>query len=125
MLGGITVMLLACAAPSGLEVPERPEDNVTELRSLEGVTLDEITRRFGPPTKSRTFSMAECCTEFTIELYNTYSPGDPAHAAVEIQELTYRYSGYAMTLWLHVPRKASPGAWEVLDTCVYTDEVEF
>jgi hypothetical protein len=31
------------------------------------------------------------------------------------------YSGYSLTVWLH----QVDGAWQVLETCRYSDDVEF
>ncbi len=64
--------------------------------------------------------MADCCHEFTIELYNTYPP-DEGHDAVEIHEWTWRYWGYSLTVWSH----EIEGDWRVLDTIRYDDGVEF
>ncbi|MFT4974371.1 MAG: hypothetical protein ACI8S6_000253 [Myxococcota bacterium] len=104
------------------EVPGPPVDSVDELRELEGVTAEQIAQRFGPPSEEHSFMMAECCHEFEIELYNTYPPGTPESATTQIRQLTYKYDGYAMTLWLHAP---SGGGWVVLETSRYGDNVEF
>lgn len=118
-----TTTTATTASTPGFEEPgpPPPPSHADELHALEGVSADEISRRFGPPTSSRSFTMAECCSEFSIELYNTYRPDDPSTAAVEIQQRDYDYDGYTMTLWLHAPQ----GSWVVLETSRYGDDVEF
>jgi hypothetical protein len=100
--------------------PGRPDGGVDELHEWEGRSEAEVRTRFGPTTRAKTFVMGDCCHEFEIELYNTYPPGK-GHDAVEIQQLTWVYSGYSLTVWLH----QVDGAWQVLETCRYSDDVEF
>ncbi|MEZ4383816.1 MAG: hypothetical protein R3A79_20960 [Nannocystaceae bacterium] len=102
------------------EVPGPPASGVDELPALHGETEAELLARFGAPTSRRTFTMAECCTEFEIELYNTYRPNE-GHDAVEIHEWTWAYTGYALTVWFH----RQGDAWLALDTSIYDDGVEF
>ncbi len=64
--------------------------------------------------------MGECCSEFEIELYNTYPPNS-GHEAVVIRRWDWDFEGYAVTVWFHL----DGGAWVVLDTSRYSDDVEF
>ena len=91
-----------------------------ELRRLEGRTEAEVLAEFGEPSTRHAFTMAHCCDEFQIELRNTY-PRGKGHDAVEIHEYTWAYDGYLLTVWLHDPGKG----WEVLNTLLYGDTVEF
>lgn len=100
--------------------PGPPAGGVDELRRLEGRSEAEVLAELGSPSARRTFAMADCCHEFEIELYNTYPPGK-GHDAVEIHEWTWRYDGYALTVWLHDPGSG----WQVLETSRYADDVEF
>jgi hypothetical protein len=101
--------------------PGPPVDGVDELKSLEGLTEAQLVAELGEPNSKREFPMKECCTEFQIELYNTYPPDEPAHADVMIREWTWSYDGYAVTVWLHRVDET----WVVLDTSRYSDDVEF
>jgi hypothetical protein len=100
--------------------PGPPSGAPDELHHLEGRSEAAILAEFGEPSSKRTFTMAQCCTEFQIELYNTYPP-NAGHEKVEIQEWTWAYDGYALTVWLH----DKGNAWEVLETSRYSDDVEF
>jgi hypothetical protein len=79
-----------------------------------------VIEELGPPTSKRELRMGDCCTEFEIELYNTYPP-NAGHEAVVIQQWTWAYDGYAVTLWFHPVE----GTWTVLETSRYSDDVEF
>jgi hypothetical protein len=100
--------------------PGPPVGDVDELKELEGKPEAEVLAALGEPTTKREFQMRECCTEFQIEIYNTYPPG-AGHDDVLIREWTWDYEGYAVTIWLH----EHDGAWLALDTCRYSDDVEF
>lgn len=91
-----------------------------ELHRLEGQPEPAVLAEFGEPTSKREFSMGECCSEFEIELYNTYPP-DAGHDGVRIRQWNWDYDGYTLTVWLH----ARDGVWQVLETSRYTDDVEF
>jgi hypothetical protein len=105
------------AKPPG---PPPGPSGVDELHRLEGQPETAVLAEFGEPSRKREFPMRECCTEFAIELYNTYPP-DGGHGDVVIREWTWDYEGYDLTVWLH----QREGAWEVLETCRYSDDVEF
>ncbi len=79
-----------------------------------------MLEELGPPTSKRELRMGDCCSEFEIELYNTYPP-NAGHEAVVIQQWTWAYDGYAVTLWFH----SVEGMWTVLETSRYSDDVEF
>ncbi len=101
--------------------PGPPARGVDELRYLEGEREDEVREALGPPASESKFTMAQCCSEFEIELYNTYPPDDGKHAKVRIRQLDWDYEGYRVTLWLH----QRDGEWVVLETSRYSDNVEF
>lgn len=109
-------------APTSVEEPGPPQNDVgaDELHELEGQSEAAIVKKFGEPESQREFTMADCCTEFSVELLNTYPP-DKGHDEVEIREWTWDYEGYKLTVWLH--QKA--GEWQVLETSRYSDDVEF
>ena len=111
----------ACGGDDG--TPGPPRRGADKLRELDGKTEAAIRDRLGEPTRTKTFTMAECCHEFEIELYNTYPPDDPATATVPIQEWTYDYDGYALTLWLHAPDPVR--GWVVLNNIRYDDDIRF
>lgn len=100
--------------------PGPPVDDVDELKELEGKAEAAVVAQLGEPSNKRSFPMSECCTEFQIELYNTYPP-DGDHGEVQIHEWTWGYDGYALTVWFH----ERDGTWLALDTCRYSDDVEF
>ncbi|MCA9639014.1 MAG: hypothetical protein KC420_23460, partial [Myxococcales bacterium] len=100
--------------------PGPPVDDVDELPELHGKTEADVAARFGEPTSRRSFTMSECCTEFQVELLNTYKPKS-GHDDVEIHEWTWAFDGYALTVWFH----RQGDAWVALDTCRYSDDVEF
>ncbi|HFE44156.1 MAG TPA: hypothetical protein ENJ18_01500 [Nannocystis exedens] len=100
--------------------PPDPADGVDELPRLHGQRAAELRAEFGEPDSKREFAMADCCTEFEIELYNTYPPNS-GHDEVKIREWTWKYGGYALTVWLH----KQGDNWRVLDTCRYGNDVEF
>ncbi|MCA9635535.1 MAG: hypothetical protein KC420_05810, partial [Myxococcales bacterium] len=110
----------AAAAPGRPPGPPEGSSGVDEVKRLEGVGEAALLAELGEPTRRREFTMAECCTEFQIELLNTYPPKS-GHEAVVIREWTWTYEGYALTAWLHEVE----GEWRVLDTCRYSDDVEF
>ena len=113
---------LADEAGSDAKEPGPPQNEVgaDELHRLEGEPESALLAELGQPTRKREFTMSECCTEFSIELYNTYPP-DAGHEAVPIHEWTWDYEGYALTVWLH----QHEGEWQVLETSRYSDDVEF
>ncbi len=109
----------AAAAPQP-PGPPNSDTFVDELPRLHGQTESALRAEFGEPSSKREFAMADCCTEFEIELYNTYPP-DSGHERVMIRDWTWKYEGYALTVWLH----QRDGKWQVLDTSRYSDDVEF
>ena len=109
------------AGTNDRRVPGPPQGGVDELGALEGKPLTDVLAELGPPTTEREFAMRDCCHEFEIELYNTYPPGEPAHADVKVRECTWKYAGYSVTAWSHLVGDV----WTVLDTSRYADGVEF
>ncbi len=110
-------------APSQAPTPPGPPTNAAgadELHELEGQPRAAIVERFGEPTRKREFTMADCCSEFSIELLNTYPP-KAGHDAVVIHEWTWDYDGYALTIWFH----QQDGEWRALETSRYSDDVRF
>jgi len=95
-------------------------DGADELPRLEGQLERDLLAEFGEPTTKRAFTMAACCTEFEIELHNTYPP-HAGHDAVEIHQWDWDYDGYTLTVWLH----RVDGEWSVIETSRYSDDVEF
>jgi len=75
----------------------------------------------GEPTSRGEFLMSECCSEFEIELYNTYRPEDPNNVNIRIRQLDWAYDGYRVTVWFHQPA----GEWVALETSRYSDNIEF
>ncbi|MCA9654453.1 MAG: hypothetical protein KC501_31330 [Myxococcales bacterium] len=110
----------ATPSPGTRKEPGPPSGNTDKLTRLVGVGEAALLAEFGEPSSTRSFTMGDCCNEFEIELYNTYPPGK-GHDAVEIHEYTWAYDGYLLTVWLHDPGKG----WEVLNTLLYGDTVEF
>jgi len=108
-------------APSTATPPGPPSGGVDELPELHGQSESQLVLRFGAPSTRREFSMAECCTEFDIELFNTYRPERKDLASIRIIALEWDFDGYAVTAWLH----RVGDAWQVLDTSRYSDGVEF
>lgn len=112
-------------APAGRGVlraePGPPEGGVDELPRLHGRAEADLVTELGEPDHRREFTMADCCTEFTVELLNTYPAERPENADVPIRELTWDYDGYHLTVWLHRPE----GRWIALDTIRYSDGVDF
>ncbi len=111
----------APAKAAGPRPPGPPSGSTDELPRLHGASKAVLLEEFGEPTTKREFTMGECCTEFEIELLNTY-PKDGRHEAVEIHQWTWVYDDYSLTVWLH--DTGWPG-WEVLDTIRYLNDVEF
>lgn len=112
----------ASDAPQSAErdPPGPPVDGVDKLPHLRGRSQDGVIEELGPPTSKQELRMGDCCSEFEIELYNTYPPNS-GHEAVVIQQWTWAYDGYAVTLWFHLVA----GTWTVLETSRYSDDVEF
>jgi hypothetical protein len=101
--------------------PPAGEGGADELHALEGRGEAELVAELGAPDREHEFVMRDCCTEFQIELYNTYPPGVAEHAEVPIREWTWQYDGYALTVWLH----RLGDVWTVLETSRYSDDTEF
>lgn len=112
----------ATPAPAAPEVyvPEAPPGAPDELPELHGKTDAQILAHLGPPTRKEAFTMGECCSEYDIELYNTYPP-QMGHDAVPIERWTWVYSGFTVALWFHKVE----GTWTVLDTVRYGEGTEF
>ena len=100
--------------------PGPPERGADELHQLEGLAESVLIGEFGEPTRESEFTMSECCDEFDIELRNTY-PQHAGHDDVVIRRRDWDYDGYTLTVWLH----EVDGAWKVLETIRYRDDVEF
>ena len=100
--------------------PGPPERGADELHQLEGLAESVLIGEFGEPTRESEFTMSECCDEFDIELRNTY-PEHAGHDDVVIRRRDWDYDGYTLTVWLH----EVDGAWKVLETSRYRDDVEF
>ena len=120
-------------APADADAPEQPppsfdpkppgppaNNGVDELHRLEGALETDLLHEFGEPSSRREFPMGECCSEFEIELYNTYPP-KAGHDKVVIRQWDWDYEGYTLTVWLH----QLEGQWVALETCRYGDGVEF
>lgn len=113
------------AAPPAVQAPtfaapEAPTGAPDELPELHGKTDAEILAHLGPPASNEAFTMGACCSEYDIELYNTYPPGQ-GHEAVPIERWTWLYDGYVVALWFHKVE----GTWTVLDTLRYGEGTEF
>lgn len=106
--------------PKKLYVPAAPTGAPDELPELHGQTDTQILAHMGPPTRKNAFVMGECCSEYDIELYNTYPPGK-GHDAVNIERWTWIYDGYIVALWFHKVE----GTWTVLDTVRYDEGTDF
>ncbi len=100
--------------------PGPPVDDVDKLPHLRGRSEAQVTEELGPPTSTGEQRMGECCSEFEVELYNTYPP-NAGHDAVVIRRWDWDYEGYAVTVWFHL----DGDGWVVLDTSRYSDDVEF
>ena len=103
-----------------LHVPAAPTGAPDELPELHGQTDAQILAHMGPPTSKEALTMGECCTEYDIELYNTYPP-NVGHDAVKIERWTWIYDGFVVALWFH----QVDGTWTVLDTVRYDEGTEF
>lgn len=120
----IAILVGACTAGDPMTArrgPGPPTNGVDELRELHGLSEAQLVARLGQSGSQREFSMAECCTEFEIELNNTYRPERTDRAKIRIRALTWDYDGYRVTAWLH----RAGGGWRVLDTIRYADGVSF
>ncbi len=109
-------------APAAAPVPSAHEchHGIDALSQLEGKTEAQLITLYGEPNTKKTFTMADCCHEFEIELYNTYPPGK-GHDAVEIHQMTWRDGEDLLTVWAHRPKSD----WVILDTLCYLEGTEF
>ena len=106
------------AGPPG---PPAGGSGADELGYLEGDTQAQVIESLGEPAGRGEFAMSECCSEFEVELHNTYRPGDPNNVNVRIRQLDWAYDGYRVTVWFHQPA----GEWVALETSRYSDGIEF
>ena len=95
-------------------------DRPVELILLRRQDLDAVLVALGPPATESEFAMSECCSEFRIELWNTYPPDDPAAESVRIRELTWDLSGHYLTVWAD----SASGRWQVLENVIYPQGTE-
>lgn len=95
-----------------------PTEVLTEFKDK---TKTELVGYYGPPHHTREFLMSACCTEFTIGLWNTYPPSNPANAHVAIQEIQWDYPLHHMTMWLH----RIDGEWRVVTGLRWKKGVDF
>ncbi|MFT5585947.1 MAG: hypothetical protein ACI9VR_003543 [Cognaticolwellia sp.] len=115
--------LAAASAPPAAPaffVPPAPTGPPDGLPDLHGQTDAQILAYMGPPTKKRAFTMADCCSEYDIELYNTYAPNG-GHDAVAIEHWSWAYDGYTAALWFH----QIDGTWTVLNSVRYGEGTDF
>lgn len=96
-------------------------DAPRRVTNLHGLTESQVTATLGPPVRTHEFTMAECCDEFRVELYNTYPPDEAAHAEVRIRELWWKDGEYWVTVWLH----RQDAEWIVLDSLRWHKELVF
>jgi len=98
-------------------------DSVEELTELHGKAEQEIIAIMGEPDYEgeQILHQGSTLPEFYIELYNTYSPDDPATEGVVIRELQWEYDGYSKVLFLHLVGNE----WMVLESVRWEDGVEF
>ncbi len=120
------------APADGAENPEPADENADDsiapgchegidaLHQLEGKTEAQLITLYGEPDAKKTFTMADCCHEFEVELYNTYPPGK-GHDAVEIHQMTWQDADNLLTVWAHRPKSD----WVILDTLCYLDGTDF
>jgi hypothetical protein len=96
-------------------------EHVEKIVSLHGQSLEAVVSELGEPTRAAEFPMSGCCDEFRIELWNAYSPKDPATANVRIKELIWTYAQYSIAVWFH----QVDGQWIALDTCRWQKGIVF
>jgi len=110
-------------------------DSVEELTELHGKAEQEIIAIMGEPDYEgeQILHQGSTLPEFYIELYNTYSPDDPATEGVVIRELQWEYDGYSKVLFLWEYDGYSKvlflhlvgNEWMVLESVRWEDGVEF
>jgi hypothetical protein len=97
-------------------------DRVEKLPHLHGQPLETVLARLGEPDRQLDYAMADSPdSEFRVELYNTYPPGDPTASKARIKELQWHRARYHVAVWLHQVN----GEWVVLDTCRWKEGVVF
>ena len=113
---------LSLPVPAGPElyVPPAPTGSPDELPELHGQTDVQILAHMGPPTSKEILTLGDCCSEYDIELYNTYPPNS-GHDDLEIARWTWQYDGYTVAIWLHQVE----GTWIVLNSVRYSARTEF
>ena len=93
-------LLALLAALTGCE-GRRSERPARDLPHLHGLDEAAVVRELGRPVRENTFKMGECCTEFRVELLNTYPPDDPRHRDVQIRELWWKDGHVNTAVWFH------------------------
>jgi hypothetical protein len=107
--------------PSGLPKPPGPPARLAdELYRLEGQSSGDLLAEFGEPTRTREFTMGQCCENMEIGLRKTY-PSNAGHDDVRIRQWDWDYDGYKLTVWLHL----RDGVWQVVETLRHVNNIKF
>jgi len=123
----VLVMVAGCRSSAQADdlkstVEERvSNEREGDVSAVHGMTESDVVGSLGQPDDSRDFTMAECCHEFEIELYNTYPPVDGTHDDVEIHERHWKFDDHILTVWFHEVE----GEWTALDAHLWHKDTEF
>ena len=115
--------IAAACIPFTLKFQQKHEPNMANRRwqmlNLYGVTGTEAVKRFGPPTKTRDFSLTEgsIFAGQKVGFKKFYLPGSPEYNQhvndpvvwkfpqySMIREMTWKLPDSLLTVWLHEPR---------------------
>jgi hypothetical protein len=99
-----------CAAPA-----------VSKAPGFHGKTPLDVVSDIGDPVLKESFKIGDRRDGFRIELRTPYPLENPGNAEVEVQEWSWKYEGYNLTLWFHAPK----GEWSVFAGLLWPDGVDF
>jgi len=112
----------ACSKPAQISKKWYVDaDKVGKVPSFHHQKIADILHHLGKPVSKQEFSMAECCSEFQIELMNTYNPHDATSKNIRIRQWQWNHLDKHLVLWFH----KVGDEWIVLDTVKWPDGVDF
>jgi len=102
-------------------IDKEVEKQYINVSEVEGLTLEEILKKFKPIQRDEFYLNVGPMTEFRVELYNFFSEQERLNPIL-IKELTWRTSELAnYTIWF----VKNDNDWVPIDSCLWGKNREF